>query len=232
MGFVCLKLLRYQTSSQNSSVCGWVHWVLLTFLFLCSFCCPHFMGFCLSFPVLTHGSWGTVRHLLAFAPTNHPQTNKHLKGSALQRTSQAVGLPFQPVTRFCLRAPGPLLFLQEHSTQGSALSCLCGERTDSAPQQLCGPRPCQRAPWWLGRGSLLLLFSLVSVAWPPAQWGQWEWKLNPPRHWVVWASGAERWSRWHWLYKIPSLGQERCLPSLRRMDRSRYLVTLFLMNLV
>lgn len=93
MGFVCLKLLRYQTSSQNSSVCGWVHWVLLTFPFLCS-CCPHFMGFCLSFPVLTHGSWGTVRHLLAFAPTNPPQTNTHLEDSALERTSQAVGLPF------------------------------------------------------------------------------------------------------------------------------------------
>lgn len=97
------------------------------------------MGFCLSFPVLTHGSWGTVRHLLAFAPTN-PPTDEQAPGrlcSSENLTGSGSAFPSCDT----VLSQGPCFFcksLAGHSTQGSALSCLYGERPDSGSQQLCG----------------------------------------------------------------------------------------------
>lgn len=96
--FVRLKLLHYQTSSQNSSVCGWVHWVSLDFSFPLSILLSSLDGILFVLSVLTHGSWAPVRHLLAFAPTNPPTDE------------QAPQQSCSSVTQFCVRVPGPPAF--------------------------------------------------------------------------------------------------------------------------
>lgn len=59
--------------NQQPNSCLWLSPLsLLDFSFPLFILLSLFLGFCLSFPVLTHGSWGTVRHLLAFAPANPP----------------------------------------------------------------------------------------------------------------------------------------------------------------
>lgn len=145
-----------------------------TFLFLCSFCCPHFLGFCLSFPVLTHGSWGTVRHLLAFAPTNAPTDSKHLDSSTPYRPSQ-VDCTFPACGTVLSQNPRVPAF-STTVWMDTALKGICpglapwARPTLRAPAAVQKPelywtyqpwRACPRAPRRLGHaGSPFLLLSL------------------------------------------------------------------------
>lgn len=80
------------------------------------------MGICLSFPVLTHGSWGTVRHLLAFAPTN-PHRQTHTWKTLLLREPHRQWVSLSSLWHGSVSGPqGPYFFcksLAGHSTHSS-----------------------------------------------------------------------------------------------------------------